>query len=292
MTATCMNVLAWVVGISACVVAGWYGCSSVYAAITFSITNPVIDLENISIDVSLSGLTASSCASSSCYLQAGLKNTKNGRYFGYTKKENGDWNKYTSTLDKATIPSVLFSFSPSGGSWSGKVVVKPDGYDSNYEGPGEYGLKLWRYSGNADSSSGESNELLVSVIAPSLTPTNSPTATSTPTSTPSDTPTKTPTVTNTPSISPTKSLTPTQTKVTVTSSPKDNEEEKELSEVVVNNELGGESTSSQQILGVSSERMPDAKTKALAQATLCVSGGFALLAVAWVLGRIGKEEIL
>lgn len=182
--------------------------SSIFAAISFSISNPTYENEVVSVEVSLSGLTTSSCASSSCYLQAGLKNLRTNRYFGFTKNDRGEWIVYNSSTDKTTIQSTFFTFSPTGGNWSGKVSAKADPNDTDYEGPGSYGLKLWRYSGGSDGSAGDpTNEVSVALTGPTLIPTN----TLTPTQTPTDAPINTSTCTPKPSNTSTPTLTKTPT---------------------------------------------------------------------------------
>jgi len=255
---------------------------SVFAAISFSITNPTYENEMVNVDVSLSGLTTSSCASSSCYLQAGLKNFRTDRYFGFTKNDKGDWIVYNSSTDKTTIQSTFFTFSPINGNWTGKISAKADPNDTDYEGPGSYGLRLWRYTGNSDNSAGDpTNELSITLTGPTLTPTN----TSTPTQTPTDTPTHTctpkptntvtPTLTNTPTVNPSTTLTPSieedEREQDIGSS---NEENSEVAEV-----LGAEATQSSMI-------NPQTSFRTFVIAFAFVGGGFGLLSLIFTLQKM------
>ena len=150
-----------------------------FAAITFSISNPQYQEEEISVDVSLSGLTSSSC-SGSCYLQGALTSTTVNKYFGFTKNNSGGWYEYVGSPDTSYIQSTFFSF-PFQATWSGKLTLKSNSNDPDYNGPGNYNLKVWRYTGKSTSYAGVSNSLLVNVTGPA---TPSPTATPTQTTPP------------------------------------------------------------------------------------------------------------
>ncbi|KKT36667.1 MAG: hypothetical protein UW37_C0018G0010 [Candidatus Gottesmanbacteria bacterium GW2011_GWA2_44_17] len=187
-------------------------------AVTFTIENPQIDNEVINVTVSLSGLTSSSCASSSCYLQGGIKASSGGQYFGMTKNSKGDWHAYRSSPGKETIQNLFFSFFPTSGAWSGMLSLKvnPDDFGS-YHGPDQYFMRVWRYSGKSDDYTDVANELTVNIVQPTLSPTLAPTNTPMPTSTPTNTQgptstvTPTPKPTNTSTSKPTEKKTPTPT---------------------------------------------------------------------------------
>jgi hypothetical protein len=178
-------------------------------AVTFTIANPKTDKEVVSIDVSLSGLTSSSCASSSCYLQAGLRAFGEREFFGFTRNGNGEWYEYKSEPGINTITTTFFSFSPVGGAWSGTLSVKANPTDTKYKGPGTYTLRVWRYSGKTNGPTGDpSEDLPIDIIQPTLTPTSSPTPTSTLTPTDAPTPTNTPKNTPTPTSTVKQTITP------------------------------------------------------------------------------------
>ncbi len=80
-----------------------------FAAISFSISNPQYQGEEITVDVSLSGLTSSSC-SASCYLQGAFTSTSTTRYFGFTKNNSGNWYEYFGSPDSTVIQATVFSF--------------------------------------------------------------------------------------------------------------------------------------------------------------------------------------
>lgn len=183
-----------------------------FAAISFSISNPRYDGDEVVIDISLSGLTSASCPNTNCYLQAAFTySTSNPRYFGFTKNVSGSWYEYVSSPDPSYIQSTFFSFQPVDGNWSGEVRVKPNVEDKDYKGSGAYTIKAWRYTGNSDSSSGAS-ENTVSIEITAATPTPSPTPTSTPSPTPTPTKVPSPTpVSNKTSSSPNLAITQTPT---------------------------------------------------------------------------------
>lgn len=183
----------------------FFGLSSqsAFAAISFTISNPQTQGDEITIDVSISGLTSSvSCPNNICYLQGGFVGS-NGRYFGITKNNSGTEYSYISSPDPSNMQTTFFSFNPDSGNWSGKVIVKPDFTSPNFNGSSNYDFKMWRYSGESKNSAGDSdNTLSIQLIGPTATltlaPTNTPTPTSKPTSTPIPTPANKPAATSTP----------------------------------------------------------------------------------------------
>lgn len=192
----------------------FYKAESTYAAISFTISNPVQNGDEITVDVSLSGLTISSCNEGSCYLQTAFTSPSPIRYFGFTKNHSGQLYEYVSSPDLDYLKSTFFAFQPIDGSWVGQLSLKVNPDSMYYKGPGEYNMKAWRYSGKSTSSSGNTDSISINIDGP--TPTPSPTATST----------LTPTLTSTPTPNPTKKSTPTPTKTptitpTSTSSTKD-----------------------------------------------------------------------
>lgn len=186
--------------------------SKVVATIVFSISNPVIDAnDQIQVDASISGLIASSCSTSGCYLQAEFQSA--GGYFGYTLNNSGDFVDYFKTPGSTDeIKSKLFNFIPVSGSWNGKLTAENNPSSSNYYGPGDYLLSFRRFSGNSTNpTSGDSNSISVSLTA--QTPTPLPTDTPQPSLTP--TPTPTPYVLKTPVPTPIPTPTPTPVKTLI-----------------------------------------------------------------------------
>jgi hypothetical protein len=189
------------------------------SAINLTISNPIVSNDEVAIKVDISGLTSSSCPLTKCYFQGMFTKTVSpAHYFGFTKNNygDGDWYKYFWSPSKEEIQSTYFYFVPENGNWSGLLNVKNDPSDPDYVGPGDYLLRIRRYTGNSDNgpTSEESNDLPIQLtyVIPTSTPTDTPV--STPTSTPTPNPTTAPTKTPTPT--PTKSPTP---KPTSTSSP-------------------------------------------------------------------------
>lgn len=175
------------------------GAQEIYA-ITFSISNPQSDGEKVILDVSISGLTSSSCPNTKCYLQAAFTKSATTNYFGFTMGQT-DWFQYTSTPDTSYIQSTFFAFEPTNGSWSGQLSIKVDPNDPGYTGPNNYDIKAWRYTGNSTSYSGSSdNTISASLSHPIPTPTPAPTSASTPS--PTSSPTSTTTATSAPTPSP------------------------------------------------------------------------------------------
>lgn len=189
-------------------------------AITFTISNPVVNSDDsIDVDAAISGLIASSCSTSGCYLQAELRMLDESKnYFGYTYNNSGEFIDYLSSFSSTDdIKSKLFNFVPVSASWSGKLKAKNNPNDANYLGPGQYTFRFRRFSGNSknpiDPSTGDSNALTVNftLSSPTPTPTPTPTSTNSPTPTPAPTSSPTPTKTPTPTPTPTKTPTPSPT---------------------------------------------------------------------------------
>lgn len=190
------------------------------AAISFLIDSPIITGTEITLSASVSGLIASSCNTDGrCFLAGTLRQVGASKYFGLTQNNMGSWIDYQSTPETEYIQNNFFDFTPNSGSWSGQLKLKFSVLDSEYKGPGDYEIKVRRFSGKSQNPSGDSNILIqrLDQVIPTPTPTLTPTATqaptSTPTSTPSPTPTSTPTptITLTPTLKPTLSKTPTPT---------------------------------------------------------------------------------
>jgi len=186
------------------------------AAITIS--SPSITNDEVTINVSVIDLSSSSCPNIKCFLQGMFtQSTSNPQYFGYTQNNFLTWYEYTGSPEQSYIQSTFFYFEPQQATWSGQLKVKNNPQDPDYKGPGDYFLRVRRYTGNSSSSTSEtSNDLTVQLtyMLPTPIPTEEPeedsTSESTPTPTPSPTP-KPPTPTPTKKPTPTPKMTPTPT---------------------------------------------------------------------------------
>lgn len=182
--------------------------SPVFSATSVSVSSiPVsVDKEQeIEINITLS---CTSCSSDS-YLR-GVFYPSGTSYFGYTQNKQGDWTNAPGgncVEYYKVIPSELIE-----GSWSGKLKIKPDTTSSYYAGPGEYLLKVGRYTGSCGSPtwSQESN-IAITGLTITPTPTNTLAPTPTPSTTSAPTATSVPTATSTPIATPTRTVSPTPT---------------------------------------------------------------------------------
>lgn len=182
---------------------------SVFATIEFNISKFEQVVDEVTLDVSITGLTSQSCTSENkCYLQGAFQKNNGDNYFGYTQNNSGDWYEYTSSLSIDYIISNFFYLEPQSGSWSGQIKVKNNPTSSSYLGPGEYVLKLKRYSGKSTGSAGDS---MLTINLSEATPTPSPSPTQAPTAQPTAAPTATPIVKPTPTKTPSPKPTPTLT---------------------------------------------------------------------------------
>lgn len=172
------------------------------ASIDFSISSPSNTEETqLEIKVNIAGLT--NCPENKCYLLAAFQKASGKRYFGETKNYEEEWISYESSFEKEYIQDKFFYFEPNDGIWEGIINVRFNPESSQYEGPGEYTLKAWRYTGKGKTAAGEA-ETIIQLQASVPIPTEIP-----PTRLPTDVPTSTPKPTNTPK--PTKASTPTKT---------------------------------------------------------------------------------
>jgi hypothetical protein len=139
-------------------------------------------------------------------MQGVLRSQSSSKYFGETKNNKGDWIDYISSPEKEYIISNFFLTDIHEASWSGQINLRFKVDDPNYAGPGVYDLKLRRFTGNSNSSAGDSNWLQINLTAPIPAPTPTPTPIATPTNnpSPSSTPTPKPSIQSspTPSVSP------------------------------------------------------------------------------------------
>ena len=167
--------------------------TSVFATISFTISNPVREGDYYIVDTTLSGISTASA-----YVFGVFTNTASPNYFGSTWGQKESWVGYQS-FSKDFIVSNFPILQKDN---LQKIWIKPNYLDSGYKGPGEYFLKLRRYTGGSDNSAGDSNTLIVnlteSLPTPTVTPTHSPTPTKSPT----------PSKSSTPSVIPTSSVIP------------------------------------------------------------------------------------
>lgn len=168
--------------------------SSVFAVtINISNTPESIDDQPFEFNISISG-----AQSGTNYLRADLFIPNTIKYFGYTF--NGS-NYYNESTFSQYLPININSE----GSGSATIKAKIDPESSSFEGPGNYSLKVRRYT--SQSSYTWSNEATVNItysLPITAAPTEKPVSADTPTPTKSPTPTKTPTPTKKPTVTPTK----------------------------------------------------------------------------------------
>ncbi len=176
-------------------------------AVDFSISNPEIHGQEISFDAALSDVTTTNCPDNRCYLQGVLRSTSSSKYFGETLNLQSNWIDYISSPDTEYIKTNFYLTDIQMSSWSARLKMRFKIDDPTYQGPGNYDLKVRRYTGKSNSFAQESNTLNIALTATMPTATPMPAATSTPTPTPE--PTVTPTRTPTPTPVPTKTPTPT-----------------------------------------------------------------------------------
>ena len=172
-------------------------------AVELVIVDPLIrDLE-ITVNASLSATT-------NYYLQGTLRSQNSSKYFGQTQNKKGDWIDYTSSPEKEFITSNFFQSDIQNASWSGAIKIRFKADDPNYFGPGVYDLKLRRFTGNSNSSAGDSNTLTVNLSAPlpAPTPPPSPSLSPSPSPPPTQMPSPSPSPSPRPSLKPSPSPSP------------------------------------------------------------------------------------
>lgn len=180
-------------------------------AIDFTICDPEISDQEISFSASLSGVTTTNCPDNRCYLQGVLRSVNSSKYFGETFNTLNNWVDYISSPDTEYIKANFYAADIQTSGWSSRLKMRFKIDDPDYQGPGNYDLKVRRYTGKSSSSYAESNTLNIVLTAfmPTSTPTPTPTNTPTPTPTPNPTNTPTPTVKKTPTPTPSNTPTPT-----------------------------------------------------------------------------------
>ena len=179
-----------------------YFCSKA-KAVTITIDSSPISIDSTnSYQVSASIYGATDATN---YLRVDLFKENTTNYFGETYN-GSDW--YSGSDGKSYLPVQILNSSAS--ATITFQIGNPNIKD--YPCPGNYKLKIRRYTGSGNSAASTDSEssadVQITYVFPTSTPTLTPTSTptQTPTSTPSKTPTPTPT--KTPAPSPPKTLTP------------------------------------------------------------------------------------
>lgn len=163
------------------------------ALAAFSITNVTPSQITSSNDILVITASASSLLSNPQYLQGAFTAVGSlTNLFGITQNNGGNWYTYKSSPTASDLSATFYSFSHDNGSWTGQISAKIDSTDSGYVGPGQYNLRLYKYTvssaGNV-SSSYTTWGSPITVTIPSPTPAPTPTTVPTPTKTPTQSPT-------------------------------------------------------------------------------------------------------
>jgi hypothetical protein len=225
-------------------------------------------LTEFEVDVVLS---CSSCSGDS-YLR-GVLYPSGTNYFGFTKNNEGTWinapggecAKYYKVMQEEIVE----------GSWSGKLTMKPDVDHSAFQGPGEYLLKIGRYTPSCGVT--WSDPLPLTLAGPTVTPTPAPTAKPTEAPRPTDTPS--------PTHTPMPSATPTPTDV-----PESPTTEPTSSEGAPPAILGEQTQQASGSIGSGDTGTMRHQLKRVAIGMLCLGAGSALLAAGISWKRIRKTR--
>ena len=187
------------------------------AGFDLNITEPTSNLKNGEtgfIQIGFSG-DPQYYAEKTYYLRTVLSKSGESPYFGSTKNNSDAW--VLTTDNKTNYYS--FTTSPDA-TWSGQLSFKYESDENYYEGPGNYKIKVGRYTSASDSDADWSDTLDIELIGPTPTPT--------PTSTPTPTPTPTPLASPKPSVGGTPTPKPTakaMATVKPTSEPEENNQD-------------------------------------------------------------------
>lgn len=138
---------------------------------SFTISNVPANInsdQSFTVNISL---TLPSNPDANYYLKGAFKKVDGTRYFGLTKKDS-NWIGYGEDY-----PQQYKISTDSSGTWSGTLEIKPDIYDSDYKGTGDYTFKIGRYTqGGSLTWSNEQSVRITDTQSP--TPTPNPTTTS------------------------------------------------------------------------------------------------------------------
>lgn len=169
-------------------------------AISFTLSAPQVDNKNITFNATLSDVTNQNCPTGKCYFQGMITKKDKTEYFGFTKNNAGELKAYVSSPSPDFIKNNFLYCEPVDNSCNLTVSMSFNHDDPKYDGPGEYIVKMKRYTGESSSESFADNDLSVELSLATPTPTSSPTSSPSPSPTPS--PTSTPTLSKTPSPTP------------------------------------------------------------------------------------------
>jgi hypothetical protein len=187
--------------------------SPVFAA--FTITDVTPSEINSADDIFIVSASASALQSNPQYLQLALTAVGNPtNLLGITQNNAGSWYFYKSSPTVPDLESTFYSFNHTDGSWVGQIFGKVDTNDDGYRGPGQYNLRLYKYTisgaGNVSSSYVVwATPIIINISLPSPTPTPTPTLTPTPTPKSTSTPRPTPSPTKSPTAQPASVPSPT-----------------------------------------------------------------------------------
>lgn len=152
-------------------------------------------------------VTVQGASSGTNYLRIDLYKDGTHNYFGETFN-GSDW--YYGSEGKNYFPVIIQNASASA---TIKAQLGNPG-NTEYQGPGNYKLKIRRYTSSGSYSSTDNQQpvdVQISYVLPTATPTQTATSTSSPTLSPTSQPTKTPTMTPLVTKKPTPSTTSTPT---------------------------------------------------------------------------------
>lgn len=172
------------------------------ASVMFALSSPEVVDKEISFTATLADVSTQSCPTGKCYFQGMITKKDKNEYFGFTKNNVGELKAYVSSPNAQFVKENFLYCEPVEGKCELAVKMNFNHDDPKYAGPGEYSVKMKRYTGESETGSGTfaTNELNISLSV--ATPAPSPTPSPTPTSTPSPTPSASPTISATPSPSP------------------------------------------------------------------------------------------
>jgi len=173
-------------------------------AIDFTVSEVNVSRNELNVKASMNGVTSTNCPNSKCYLLGVLRVAGGSFYFGETQNNSGVWIDYLSSYEKDYILDNFYVANIKEASWSGELKVRYKNDNVNYKGPGDYELKLRRYTGGSTNFAGEAF-FTVKLDQPLPTPT----ATATPLETQTPTPSLVPTLSQTATPRPLKTNTPT-----------------------------------------------------------------------------------
>ncbi len=124
----------------------------------FTISNVPSSIDSTQTFTTSVNLELSSYPNTNFYLKGAFRKEGSSNYFGLTKV-GSSWIKNGSSFS-----SQYQITTNSSGSWSGNLEIQPDIMDAGYQGAGEYGFKVGRYT-SGGSGPTWSNEVTVKINA-------------------------------------------------------------------------------------------------------------------------------